>query len=268
MIQAYLDETGIHEGAGVCAIAGYFGGPGQWKKQGREWAAILKRYDVEEFHAKQFWAFDDHGNRVGPYKRWSAEKADAFLDELVLTIETRPKLHPISSVVVMEAWNQLSYNQRRYLTGGKLVNGKFKTSGCPSKPYFLPFHGCVVGAAGHAPIGGKAHFFLDLNKQFKGYALDCFATMKSYDLQCRDRIGDIDFQTGLEAVQLQAADLYCYRFYQYALKKVRNPKEKPDGLLLRLIKGRLPGPGSDHYLNESALAMLLEGQAVPPDEGV
>jgi hypothetical protein len=264
MIQAYLDETGIHEGAGVCAIGGYFGGPGQWKKQSGEWDAILKRYKVDEFHAKQFWGFDNAGKRVGPYKEWLDAKADAFLNELVSTIETRHKLHPISSVVVMESWNKLSHNQRRFLTGGKLVNGKFKTSGCPSKPYFLPFQSCVMDAANHAPIGGKAHYFFDLNKQFKGYALDCFALLKSYDLRVKDRIGDIDFKTGLEAAQLQAADLYCYQFYQYALRKVANPKEKPDALLLRLIRGRLPG--ADEFLNEEGLALLLKGVNIPPDD--
>jgi hypothetical protein len=67
-----------------------------------------------------------------------------------------------------------------------------------------------MDAASHAPIGGKAHYFFDLNKQFKGYALDCFAQLKSYDLKVKDRIGEIDFKSGLEVVQLQAADLYCY----------------------------------------------------------
>jgi hypothetical protein len=32
MIDAYLDESGIHDGAEVCLIAGYFGGRVQWRK--------------------------------------------------------------------------------------------------------------------------------------------------------------------------------------------------------------------------------------------
>ena len=264
MIQAYLDETSIHEGAGACAIAGYFGGPGQWKRQGRQWAEILKRYKVEEFHAKQFWGFDDKGKRVGPYKDWPDTEASAFLNELISTIETHPKLHPISSVVVMQSWNKLSHNQRRFLTGGRLINGKFKSSGCPSKPYFLPFQSCIVDAAAHAPIGGKAHYFFDLNKQFKGYALDCFALLKNYPLMVKDRLGDIDFKTGLEAVQLQAADLYCYQFYQFALRKIANPSEKPDGLHMRLLRGHLPG--ADKFINDKAFEFLLKGVNIPPDK--
>ncbi len=90
------------------------------------------------------------------------------------------------------------------------MNGKFKSSGCPSKSYFLPFQTCILDAADHVPVGGKAHFFFDLNKQFKGYAIDLFALVKGLDLKVKDRIGEVHFPTGLEAVQLQAADMFCY----------------------------------------------------------
>ena len=32
MVNAYLDESGIHDGAAICVISGYFGGPGRGKK--------------------------------------------------------------------------------------------------------------------------------------------------------------------------------------------------------------------------------------------
>jgi hypothetical protein len=134
MIQAYLDETGIHEGSGVCAIAGYFGGPGQWKKQGGEWDAILKPYRVNEFHAKQFWGFDNEGRRVGPYKGWSNTKADAFLNELVCTIETRPKLHPISAAVVMNSWNKLSTTTDAFLPAANLWRENLRLADAPANP--------------------------------------------------------------------------------------------------------------------------------------
>ena len=44
MLQAYLDESGIHEGAHVCIVGGYFGGPGQWSKFGAEWKRVLEDY--------------------------------------------------------------------------------------------------------------------------------------------------------------------------------------------------------------------------------
>lgn len=44
MIDAYLDESGIHDGSKVCVIAGYFGGPGQMKRFEKAWKETLARY--------------------------------------------------------------------------------------------------------------------------------------------------------------------------------------------------------------------------------
>jgi hypothetical protein len=54
MLDAYLDESGIHGGATVGVIAGYIGGRGQFKKMEEEWRKALSDFDVplEEFHAK------------------------------------------------------------------------------------------------------------------------------------------------------------------------------------------------------------------------
>jgi hypothetical protein len=46
VIEAYLDETGIHDGAAFCVIAGYFGGPGQWKKFDNVWRLSVTSYSV------------------------------------------------------------------------------------------------------------------------------------------------------------------------------------------------------------------------------
>ena len=209
-----LHESGIQDGAPICLIGGYFGGPGQWRKVGIAWQTILNRHKVEEFHAKQFWAFADKGERVGPYKEWSESKAHHFLDELIAVIDGH-KIHPVSTVLVVDAFNRLTHNERRFLTGGALRDGKFVTSGCASKPYFLPFQTVVLDLARHASIGGKAHFAFDLNKQFKGYALELFALVKGLTaLPFHNRIGEISFPTGLEAVQLQTANLLCYLNYR------------------------------------------------------
>jgi hypothetical protein len=266
MIQGYMDETGIQAGANVCLIAGYFGGPGQWKKFGEAWTKIITKHNVAEFHAKEFWAFNKDGERAASaYRGWSRDKADSFLEELVAVI-TSHKVHPVSSTIVVESFNRLSHNQRRFLTGGKLVNGKFKTSGCPSKPYFVPFQLCVVDIADNAAVGGKAHYAFDLNKEFKGYATDLFSLVKGLeDLKVRDRIGGVKFPTGLEAVQLQAADLLCYRSYQYAQKRAAVPDTRPDSLLQELISGTI----SDVYhtfLDDYGLQVLLQGIDVPPDD--
>ncbi|MGD0793495.1 MAG: hypothetical protein ABR920_17135 [Terriglobales bacterium] len=44
MIDAYLDESGVHDGAAMCVIAGYFGGNGQFRRFERDWKKVLSRF--------------------------------------------------------------------------------------------------------------------------------------------------------------------------------------------------------------------------------
>ena len=199
---------------------------------------------------------------MGAYKGWPDSKANGFLDELVQTVEER-RIHPVSSAIVVDSFNKLSHNQRRFLTGGTLWNGKFRSSGCPSKPYFVPFQNCIIDAAGHAPVGGKAHFFFDLNKNFEGYALDLFAIIKK-TVPIRERIGDIDFLSGVDTAPLQTADLLSYQSYQYALKLLANRSERVPHVLKRLLRGLIPR--TDTFLDDKGLQALLEGVSIPPDD--
>lgn len=264
MLQGYLDESGIQEGASVCLVAGYFGGPGQWRKLGTAWQKVLDEYKVTEFHAKQFWAFDNQAQRVGPYKNWSSAKAQTFLAKLISIIDSH-KIHPVSSALVVESFNRLSYNQRRFLTGGSLRNGKFVTSGCPSKPYFVPFQNTILTIADHAPTGGKAKFAFDLNKNFKGYAQDLYyEVLKQTDVRVKDRLGEISFPTGQEAVQLQSADLLCYLNYQFAQKKLINRNERPDDLMRSVLQGLL----DEHdcpFFDDEGLKLALDGVTLPSE---
>ena len=53
MIQAFLDESGIHDGSKACVIAGYYGHSGAWRKLDGRWRKILRDAKVpfDKFHA-------------------------------------------------------------------------------------------------------------------------------------------------------------------------------------------------------------------------
>jgi hypothetical protein len=55
MLEAYLDESGIHDGAKVCMVAGYFGGRSQLRKLERKWKSVLEdfAFPMKDFHAKE-----------------------------------------------------------------------------------------------------------------------------------------------------------------------------------------------------------------------
>jgi hypothetical protein len=212
MIDAYLDESGIHDGAAVCVIAGYFGGQGQWRKFEKLWRGILKeaKFPLEKFHAK------DLVKNMAKHGGLLFQLADAI---------AKYKIYPVSSSVVVSDFNSYSLGQRKFLTGARPKNGKLVTSGCPSKPYFMPFQDCVRNIAEHTPVGGRAHFFFGLDRPFAGYAQELFKDIKNNPLApLRERLGDPGFPQASETPQLQAADLVVHLTYRDLPDRLANFK--------------------------------------------
>src|ERR1700721_2948126 len=104
MIDAYLDESGIHEGAAICVITGFFGGSSGWKALEECWEPILRNHHVtlEEFHAKDF---------------LKQTKNAALLGELVVLISSIKKIHPVCFSIDVGEFNSFSYPQRKFMTG-------------------------------------------------------------------------------------------------------------------------------------------------------
>jgi hypothetical protein len=224
MLNAYLDESGIHNGAAVCVVAGYFGGRGQWRKFEDDWRKMLADFNVplEEFHAKDIFpkakGFFHHTN-------WNGD-IESFRWAIAETIAAHKKVHPISAAIIVDDFNSFSLNERRYLTGATFKLGRAVNSGCPSKPYFCPFLQAVVNICEAAPVGGKAHFFFGLDRQFSGYAIDMFRQIKESDLQSPDKIRDFAWKQRLgdpatplakETPQLQIADFLANITYNFML---------------------------------------------------
>jgi hypothetical protein len=77
MMEAYFDESGIHDGAKVCVVAGFYGTQPAWRVFENQWKKILSDYpelDGEGFHAKRFFARNENQERVGRYIGWADEK--------------------------------------------------------------------------------------------------------------------------------------------------------------------------------------------------
>lgn len=106
MIHAYLDESGIHAGAEVCVIAGYFGGPGQFKKFEHAWQRGLRAIgiEMEEFHAKNLTQRRDRQNAV---------------EDLAYLI-AQFRISPVSYGIIVKDFFSFDEGQRRFLTGATL----------------------------------------------------------------------------------------------------------------------------------------------------
>jgi hypothetical protein len=78
MLKAYFDESGIHEDAKACIVAGYWGKKGPCRQLESGWRATLRRFEVplEEFHA------EDVLDKAGFFFGWDFERQKQFLAAL------------------------------------------------------------------------------------------------------------------------------------------------------------------------------------------
>ena len=219
MLEACMDESGIHDGAHVCVVAGYWGSVKKWKRFESRWKQIIKETNeptLKEFHSTEFW--NSKGERHGLFAQWSDAKADKFIDALADCI-VDSKVFPTSAVLVTEEWKKLTREERMFLTGGIYDPriDQWSERGAPNRIYFYPFSLAVANPAIGCPAGLHVHYVFDLNKQFKHHALKLYELLKrDKNLKCRHQLGGIDFENGGSVVGLQAADLLAYQTYKHA----------------------------------------------------
>jgi hypothetical protein len=210
MIDAYLDESGIHDGAKICVIAGYFGRPGKMRRLESAWKRVL---DAQGLPMKDFHAKDLLKNR----------DSYPLLRKLARVISYQKEVFPVSWAIMVDDFKSFSLQQRKFMTGAVLnpVSGRLIGSGCPSKPYFVPFLSVVRLITDATPVGGKAHFTFGLDRPFHGYALDMFSYIakdaivdKPSNWKSKERLGNALFPLASETPQLQAADLLVHLTYK------------------------------------------------------
>jgi hypothetical protein len=267
MVEAYMDESGIHDGAHVCCIAGYWGSEKKWKRFEKRWPEILQAANeptLKEFHSTDFWRSD--GSRKGIFAAWNDTKADRFIDDLVdCIVET--KIFPTHSTLVVEEWNKLNRDERIFLTGGHYhrTEKRWLTFGAPNRTYFLPFPFAIVTPALACSPGLHVHYVFDLHKQFKTYAGDLYDLLKQRtDFAWAHRLGSLAMESSESAPGLQAADLLAYQHYRHA--KVRIEKNRPlrPSELPPLIRRLLTNMQDDHdfqFFDAEGLDKALDGLA-------
>ncbi|MCA9469307.1 MAG: DUF3800 domain-containing protein [Nitrospira sp.] len=214
-LTAYFDESGIHENASHCIVAGFVGSEQEWNKFEARWQTASGGV---VFHGNEFFSRKPDGERTKTYKGWSDLKAEAYLTGLVKAI-TSTRLTPVGAVVDVRAFMAFTERERRYLTGAvyKHDRGKFITTGVPGKPYFMALMHCI-SAATHCirRSGLKVNFVFDRQDQYQGNAIQLFqrACEEAQPEQFRKRLGEIAFRDKSNMGALQAADLLthaCYR---------------------------------------------------------
>lgn len=219
MLQAFIDESGIHDGARFCVVVGYMGSARHWKRFEELWKP---NSDIQDFHAKRFFQRDPQGNRVSPYKEWDDAKAQAYYDDLLNAIAS-VNIYPIGGIVdVAEFW-KYTEAERAHLTGSDRRNGKRTLSGAPTKPYYLAFQQAIASSLDRLTRKDlQIHFTFDQQEEFAPLALEMFQYFKQPEYPYAPNMGDAIYTSRQEAIGLQAADLLCYCWSKRITERSQN----------------------------------------------
>ena|SRR5688572_24751802 len=238
VLESYCDESGIHEGAPVCVVAGWIATARNWQLFEDRW---LRASGGVDFHGKEFFVRDPSGERVGPYKGWSDDKAQTYLRGLVHAITTSD-IKPVGSVINVAAFKSFSLDDRKWLTGASWSpkRQKWLTSGAPTRPYYLGFVECLEGSAlSVKKPGWTVNFCFDQQHELAPWALLFFQNAKKGDSPQAKRLGDAIFKSKAGVGALQAADMLAHSFYRTATSGINRDLQIVTDALDPVVAGRI-----------------------------
>jgi hypothetical protein len=221
VLQAYSDESGIHDSAVVFSIAGWIAPASEWEKFCDSWSRVLKREGVKKFHTT------DCVGAKEEFSDWCQERRSALVRHLVNAVC---------------ATNALGF-------GSAIIRGpKGKRQGLArivtEEPYVSTFGALVLGLADRASAfqaRQKIGFVFDSHEEWGYEALGLYADMKSggADLGERvQRLGPAAFKScdGENFLPLHTADLLAWEIRRYLEGKLKNLEEPTRRSLERLCE--------------------------------
>ena len=252
MIQAFLDESGIHEAAKVCVIAGYYGHPGAWRKLDARWRKILRRANVplDKFHALDL---IEHRKFFFTMPRTEHAKLTAELAQAVALF----RVYPVTVALIVADFRALTGPQKQFFTGATIDDstkpGKLKTNGCPTTPYFMPFLHCVRKIFDNA-LNREVEVHFGFARPFQGYATEMFKMIRTRNPAARKPT-----QTeAKDTPQMQAADFLSYTTYKHMLERhAVNDWSVPPSEPLRTLLTNIQGAEDCQFFNQRTIADAL-----------
>ncbi|MGH6925499.1 MAG: DUF3800 domain-containing protein [Propylenella sp.] len=198
MLQAYMDESGIHNDSPVVTVGAYVGVPRVWRDWTKAWNK--RKHPIKVFHA------NDCANLWGEFEGWDKKHRDSFVAKLLPTIAD----HQIAAFVSGIRMNDFREVCAVYPHVARII----KT------PYTACFQWVVQDILMYLNAYNdtqKVAIFHEVN-EFRSEALECFDFVRKLDGY--RRIMSISFGSKQSYTPLQAADILAYE----ANKRFRNPK--------------------------------------------
>ena len=154
ILQIYADESGIHDGATVCAVAGFQADVRRWSVFESDWLAILKKYQISHFHSKEYFS------RSGEFYGWDDAKREAFGDAVISAIERfAPNIRKV--IIGKQVLTPKDIEDITCITGGNIFHGElllhqlfFMRPATKWASFHTPINGYYLAGSGAHPGGG------------------------------------------------------------------------------------------------------------------
>ncbi len=259
MLKCYVDESGLGKNQDeiVCCVAGFFSRNAHWGKFQKHWRALLKKYGLDEFKAKDFWRRSTTGGLTGKYANWSFGDANEFMQSVIrLILDYR--LHLLGSAVNLAEFFSYAEEDRRFLTGAQfdVTKSAFVTSGKPTTAYFAAFN--VVVTQG-AKIGARKkelmHFVFDEQNEFAPLARQRMPELRESEQLggVREFLGDLVYSPSSRVLPLQCADLVAFACKDYYRREM-------SGLPIDFVERAVISPME--VLQQILLGLPVENQSL------
>jgi len=198
LLKTYMDESGIHDGAPVVAVAGYISRPKHWRAWTKEWNKAKK--PIKVFHAT------DCANFQGEFVGWDKDRRDAFVANLLPILPA----HELAGIVIGIDMNTFTREVGKHPDLKRMFG----------EPYTACFQWAISIIMDIASQHGKGErmAFVHENNDYQADALRAFNYVEQ-QFNPRGIKMTMSFGAKEDHAPLQAADVLAYE----GAKFVRNP---------------------------------------------
>lgn len=189
MFKVYMDESGIHAGAPVVAVAAYLAKPATWRSWTKKWSAA--KQPIKVYHAA------DCQNLRGEFDGWTKEQRDQFVAKLLPIIPA----HKIAGMVIAIQMNDL----------GSALKGRKELADMLGNPYTCCFQWSVLSIVEFANKHGNGQRikFVHETNDYKGETQKTFDYVRENHNPKGIKL-NLAFGNKPENPPLQAADILAY----------------------------------------------------------
>ncbi len=221
MIEAYIDESGVHDDSPVLTVAAYLGTPGRWANFTDKWSATLDSRGVKIFHATDCSALQ------GEFSGWTVDDKNKFVAGLLPIIPEFIGVGFAAGIVMRDFDEALKERDE--------LRSIFGT------PYTMCFQWVlheIVAYLNNNLSSARVAIFHEKNDYYVE-ASDRFRWVKEHHDDGNNLLS-ITFGTKEDYVPLQAADVLAYESNR-RLRNIDGPERQafkaldPAGYLMKVI---------------------------------